>query len=144
MKSVLLLCAVLCSLSHANVYDVVLPKYRGNVSIGCECQPWTAVSTNKTEQARINSYWLKGVPPSDASNHCAMPAASAGQFECDGCTVDAVYNSFKGPWCYCKDKVSSLSPPQPVVLAFVMPQRLLVWMPHNSPHVFFKLDCVFI
>lgn len=32
-----------------------------------------------------------------------MPGASAGLFECDGCTVDKIYNSFAGPWCYCKE-----------------------------------------
>jgi hypothetical protein len=30
-----------------------------------------------------------------------MPAVSAGYKECDGCTVDTVWNSFAGPFCYC-------------------------------------------
>merc|ERR1711988_737071 len=61
---------------------------------------------NLTEQARIDSYWLNGYPPADAASKCALPAASAGRYECDGCMVDKVWNSFKGPWCYCEDAKS--------------------------------------
>lgn len=102
----------------ANVHDVLLPKYAA--APGCKCMPWASVNpSNQTEQARIDSYWSSphtptsplthapcrsnGSPPKEAGNSCAMPAASAGRYECDGCTVDTVWNSFTGPWCYCKD-----------------------------------------
>merc|ERR1711871_1375364 len=94
----------LVSCGSCNVYDVVLPKYLA--AQGCECLPWSEIgsaSNNASEQARIDSYWASGKSPVNASNYCAMPAASAGLFECDGCTVDKIYNSFKGPWCYCKN-----------------------------------------
>lgn len=87
--------------ASANVRDVLLPKYLPEE--GCTCADWTDVSSDATEQARIDGYWADGKAPSDADNFCAMPAASAGRFECDGCTVDKIYNSFKGPWCYCKE-----------------------------------------
>ena len=92
--------ALTINLCLANVYDVIMPEYVAP----CECAPWSKVSSNATEQARINSYWADGKPPSNARNFCAMPASSAGKFECDGCKVDETYNSFKGPWCYCKGK----------------------------------------
>ena len=60
---------------------------------GCTCAPWTKVSTNIFEQKRIDSYWADGKPPAAAGAACAMPAASAGKFECDGCTVDKTCTS---------------------------------------------------
>ena len=32
-----------------------------------------------------------------------MPAAEAGNGDCDGCTKDTIFNSYAGPWCYCID-----------------------------------------
>jgi len=94
--------AWLLTVAAADVYDVVMPYYLAPK--GCKCMPWTSVNpSNGTEQARIDSYWLNGYPPPDAESKCALPAASAGRYECDGCTVDTVWNSFLGPWCYCED-----------------------------------------
>jgi len=90
--------AMMLTSAAANMYDVLLPHYEP--ADGCICAPWDSVG-NATEQSRIDATWLEGKPPADANNSCAMPAASAGLFECDGCTVDKIYNSFKGPWCYC-------------------------------------------
>eukprot|EP00656_Telonema_subtile_P040233 TRINITY_DN452_c0_g1_i1.p1 TRINITY_DN452_c0_g1~~TRINITY_DN452_c0_g1_i1.p1 ORF type:complete len:602 (-),score=155.73 TRINITY_DN452_c0_g1_i1:145-1950(-) len=97
-----LLSLLALALASANVYDVVLPLYQP--AAGCKCASWTSVSSNATEQARIDATWLNGKPPADIGNACAMPGASAGEFECDGCTVDKIYNSFAGPWCYCESQ----------------------------------------
>ena len=98
---VMVISSILVRHATANVRDVVLPKYLPVE--GCTCAKWNNVSTDPKEQARIDGYWANGKSPSDAENFCAMPAASAGEFECDGCTVDKIYNSFLGPWCFCEE-----------------------------------------
>jgi len=97
LKTMLVFC--LATVVQANVRDVVMPAYVP--ATGCVCSAWASIS-NSSEQARINEYWSGGKPPENAGSSCAMPAASAGRFECDGCTVDKIYNSFQGPWCYCE------------------------------------------
>ena len=54
-------------------------------------------------------FFEDGTVPTGASNFCAMPAASAGMLNCDGCVVDTITNSFAGPWCYCRDKNSGFA-----------------------------------
>eukprot|EP00940_MAST-03C_sp_MAST-3C-sp2_P001556 g1556.t1 len=84
---------------RANVRDIVMPHYLP--AEDCKCLAWTDIGD---DQERINGYWSDNATRVGAKNYCAMPAASAGEFECDGCTVDKVYNSFLGPWCYCEGK----------------------------------------
>lgn len=96
LRSLLLLCLV--AAGSANVYDVLMSHYLPPA--GCRCADWTSLG-DPAEQKRIDATWLDGKPPAAAGAACAMPGASAGLFECDGCTVDKIYNSFAGPWCYC-------------------------------------------
>ncbi len=95
-----------------NVYDVLMPAYKVNATT-CPggCAAWTNLSSNTTEQAFYDAMWYDGKPPANASNVCAMPAASSGMFECDGCTVDRIWNSFGGPWCYCSSPVGAPAGP---------------------------------
>ena len=100
-----LIFACMCTYAaQANVQDHLMPNYLPKSNL-CPsgCAQWSTASTNVTEQARLDATWSLGKPPSDASNICAMPAASAGEDLGDGHYNDLVINSFQGPWCYCKD-----------------------------------------
>ena len=93
--------AAAASFVCGNMYDVVMPHYVP--ADGCKCAAWNAIGDAK-EQARIDATWANGKAPADAGNSCAMPAAAAGNGDCDGCTKDTIINSFAGPWCYCEGK----------------------------------------
>jgi hypothetical protein len=100
----------------ANMYDVVLPNYRSSCINGCLAWSDAARSlppSANLSQSDINDMFIKGGGSVDAKDHCAMPGARAGTHEKDcgiHCTPDAdqwryVYDSYAGPWCFCKDPV---------------------------------------
>ena len=85
----------------ADVYDHLMPTWKPDPNT-CEdkCVEWNKIP-NINDQREMNSKWRYNKPPSDAGSSCAMPGGSAGKFECDGCSIDDVTNSYAGPWCYC-------------------------------------------
>ncbi len=97
--------ATIITTIQADVYDHLMPAWKINSATCTDtCLPWNAMP-NATEQKRINKVWRYNVPPASAGSSCAMPGASAGNLDCDGCTADTVTNSYAGPWCYCKTPV---------------------------------------
>ena len=102
----MLLTAVLCGVSVANMYDVVLPTYRSTCSNGC--LPWaSAGGANATLQTIIDNMFNASSAKAGAS--CAMPANHAGDNECDCGQKDGetyIFDSYEGPWCYCKDTIA--------------------------------------
>eukprot|EP00937_MAST-01D_sp_MAST-1D-sp2_P003571 g3571.t1 len=98
--------AVLFGVAAANMYDVVLPAYRSTCSNGCA--PWaSAGGANATLQAIIDGMFNSSTAAAGAS--CAMPANHAGDNECDCGQKDGetyIFDSYEGPWCYCKDPVA--------------------------------------
>lgn len=70
---------------------------------------WTLLMRRLVPGTGAGIFFEDGTVPTGASNFCAMPAASAGMLNCDGCVVDTITNSFAGPWCYCRDKNSGFA-----------------------------------
>ena len=87
------------------------------------CLPWDAMP-NASIQAEMNSKWINNKPPSNAGSSCAMPGGSAGHFECDGCTVDVVTNSYAGPWCYCRTPVRGYNHTQYCLAPLQVPEQV--------------------
>ena len=79
---------------------------------------------NASIQAEMNSKWINNKPPSNAGSSCAMPGGSAGHFECDGCTVDVVTNSYAGPWCYCRTPVHGYNHTQYCLAPLQVPEQV--------------------
>jgi hypothetical protein len=101
----------------ANMYDVVLPNYRSSCSNGCLAWSDAARSlplSANLSQTSINEMFIKGGSGSmDAKDYCAMPGARAGMHEKD-CGLNChdetdqwsyIYDSYAGPWCFCKNPV---------------------------------------
>mmetsp|Transcript_17259 Transcript_17259/g.44979 ORF Transcript_17259/g.44979 Transcript_17259/m.44979 type:complete len:583 (+) Transcript_17259:71-1819(+) len=100
MRSVGLLAIVACA--SANVYDLGFPKYISNCPNGCA--EWTNAANANYTQAAIDALWEDASVQAASGANCAMPAASAGDHECD-CSdaTERITDSFAGPWCVCKD-----------------------------------------
>jgi len=94
----------LASFAYADVYDHLIEDWKPDHETCLEgCSDWDKIPTlADLNQSFIDKTWYNGSPPNGAGNKCAMPGGSAGEFECDGCTADTVYNSYAGPWCVCK------------------------------------------
>jgi hypothetical protein len=103
-----LLTAALLPLAMANMYDVILPQYTSSCANGC--LPWTeAGGSNATMQAIINGFFADATGLAAAGSSCAMPANQSGTNECDCAEKDGdtyIYDSYEGPWCFCKDPVA--------------------------------------
>ena len=112
-------------LTVANMYDVVMPNYRPSCINGCLDWATAAgslppnVNGTQLKQADINDFFIQGEGgATNAKNSCAMPGARAGMHEKDcglHCTdtLDQfayIYDSYAGPWCFCKDPVNASSP----------------------------------
>ena len=82
-----------------------MPHYNSTCKNGCA--DWaTAGGSNTTLQQVINAMFANGTVPAGAGSQCAMPAAHAGDHECDCGQKDGdeyIYDSYNGPWCFCKD-----------------------------------------
>ena len=99
-----------------NVYDVVMPNYRSSCSNGC--LDWSSAATSlppaaKLSQPDIDQMFSAKNGSAAAKDRCAMPGARAGTHEKD-CGLHCypgtdqwsyIYDSYAGPWCFCKDPV---------------------------------------
>ena len=111
--------------SVANMYDVVLPHYRPSCINGC--LEWSDAAKSlppipngtQLNQSNIDDFFIDGkVGSTEANSFCAMPGARAGMHEKDcglSCHDEAdefayIYDSYAGPWCFCKDPVRSNKP----------------------------------
>lgn len=124
-RSLLLLVFGFCT-AKADVYDFLLGAWTHDPDTCFDgCASWDAIQESKYQnQSSIDKTWYHGKPPSDAGNKCAMPGGSAGQFECDGCTVDSVVNSYAGPWCYCKTPATGHNNTQYCIPPMEVPEQL--------------------
>ena len=104
----------------SNVYDVVMPNYHSSCTNGCldwsKAAQSLPASANLT-QAIIDQMFIgNGAAATLAATNCAMPGARAGTNEKDcglNCHDQAdqysyIYDSYAGPWCFCKDPVGNL------------------------------------
>lgn len=102
-----LLVSALTGVALGNMYDVVLPQYSSTCTNGC--LPWAeAGGGNSTKQAIINGFFADPATIAAAGSSCAMPAAQAGAHQCDCGEMDGdefIFDSYEGPWCFCKDPV---------------------------------------
>ena len=100
----------------ANMYDVVMPNYHSSCTNGClawsEAAQSLPASANLTQP--LNNMFIENEAGAiEAATNCAMPGARAGTHEQDcglGCKDERdqyryVYDSYAGPWCFCKDPV---------------------------------------
>jgi len=142
----------------ANVYDVVMPAYRPSCINGClswtDAAQFLPKSANLT-QTDINAMFVDTNGSADAQEHCAMPGARAGTHEKDcglHCHSDTdqwsyLYDSYAGPWCFCKDPVIGvenssqyctppLNTPEQINLQYASPTAVVVgfvtYEPPNS------------
>jgi hypothetical protein len=113
-----LLAALVPGLALANVYDVVLPKYRPS----CECLPWATAASSLNQglnltQAAIDAMFINAAGAAAAGSSCAMPGAMSGTHSKD-CGLhcfpevwqfDFVTSSYAGSWCFCKDPVANVT-----------------------------------
>ena len=101
-----------------NVYDVLMPKYRSSCSNGCLAWSTAGESLANLTQADVDAMFVDGSSGMMmiAQDHCAMPGARSGMHEQD-CGLHChdgidqwsyIYDSYAGPWCFCKDPVRSL------------------------------------
>ena len=90
-------------LAAGNMYDVIMPAYTSLCKNGCAS--WASAGAgNATQQAIIDAFFADS--SAAAAAHCAMPANHAGDNECDCGQKDGetyIFDSYEGPWCYCKD-----------------------------------------
>jgi hypothetical protein len=106
--------------ARAEVYDVVMEHYTSGCAHGCLdwskvpdfLDPGTVVKDKNgtvitpPHQVSVGSLFADGQVPAGIGASCAMPAAHAGNHECD-CGAHAAYNetyildSYAGPWCFC-------------------------------------------
>jgi hypothetical protein len=134
----MLLTIPLACLTVANMYDVVMPNYRPSCINGC--LDWSTAAQSlppihngtQLNQTDIDHFFSSGGRgASDAKNSCAMPGARSGMHEQDcglHCTdtldqFTYIYDSYAGPWCFCKDPVRHLQflPHLPVLHWFPFP-----------------------
>jgi hypothetical protein len=103
------------------MYDVVMPNYRSSCINGClawsDAAQSLPPSANLSQQG-INGMFINGSSGSFGAKdymYCAMPGAQAGTREKDcglHCHDDQdqwsyIYDSYAGPWCFCKDPVTT-------------------------------------
>ena len=75
----------------------------------------TSVVIRNATSVSVGSLFADGSVPAGIGSSCAMPAAHAGNHECD-CGPKPVFNetymldSYGGPWCFCKDPSPTLEP----------------------------------
>lgn len=73
-----------------------------------EVQDFVDPGLKSETKISVGSLFANGSVPIDIGSSCAMPAAHAGNHECD-CGAKAAFNetymldSYAGPWCFCKD-----------------------------------------
>jgi len=122
--------SLLLSLSPAvvvgNMYDVIMPQYASACTNGC--LPWaSAGGSNATMQKFINDLFVDPDSVAAAGSSCAMPAAHAGDNECDCAEKDGdtyIYDSYEGPWCFCKDPVPGENATQYCTPAKHVPEQI--------------------
>jgi hypothetical protein len=104
----------------ANMYDVVLPKYRPS----CECLPWAQAAVLNQDlnltQPEIDAMFINGSAGAiAAASSCAMPGAASGSHLAD-CGLhclpkiwefEYITSSYAGPWCFCKGSSSDGAAP---------------------------------
>ena len=118
-----ILLASFAGVSLANTYDVVMPNYRSSCRNGClawfDAAQLLPPSANLSQKI-IDEMFIDGRKGSIAAkDHCAMPGARAGTHEKDcglHCHDDVdqfsfIYDSYAGPWCFCKDPVRAIASP---------------------------------
>ena len=109
---VALLCALLLPRTvQGNMYDVVLPRYQTQCLHGCLAWPdvpdFVDPGMKNTSKVKVGSLFADGSVPAGIGDSCAMPAAHAGDHECDcgqkpGEEEEYTLDSYQGPWCFCK------------------------------------------
>ena len=115
-----LLAMLMPQLALANMYDVVLPKYRSTCASGC--LPWAQAAALSPglhlTQPAIDAMFINGsAGASAAGNSCAMPGAQSGShlrdcgLHCYGdlWQFEYIASSYAGPWCFCKDPVANVT-----------------------------------
>jgi hypothetical protein len=90
-----------------NMYDVFMPSYISACTNGC--LPWASAANGNTTQKAIDAMFVNISNVAAAGDSCAMPAAHAGDNECDCGEKNGdeyIFDSYEGPWCFCKDPVA--------------------------------------
>ena len=107
-RAVLLL--LLCAAAHANMYDVIFPRYTPPAACGdAGCVAWADTAAAGVQQDEVDSWWFSAKEQRAAGSACAMPGANTGaKGPAPGTSdpADAVNTSYAGPFCICANSTS--------------------------------------